>query len=169
MKRGILAVIAVASLASATLIMADDAEQQRIKKLEDAVQQLQQQNQQLQQLIDQIRVQKPGTTELQPVTGLALPFVVPGGKESKLTLGGYIQANGEFGDVSAFEGRFTDGANEIHNRFRVRRARLNLSGDFFENFDFKVEGDFEQYDNTDADKTSTVAKRTALSTRKLNP
>src|SRR3954471_21353957 len=38
------------------------------------------------------------TEEKQPV------YVVPGGSEYKRTLGGYIQANLEAGDVSAFEG-----------------------------------------------------------------
>src|SRR2546428_10046935 len=43
------------------------------------------------------------------------PFVLPLGKESKLKIGGFIQGNGEFGDVSAFEGRFADGPNAIHD------------------------------------------------------
>ena len=30
----------------------------------------------------------------------------------------------------------------MKDRFRLRRARINLTGDFAENFDFKVEGDF---------------------------
>src|SRR5581483_3228133 len=71
-------------------------------------------------------------------------YVVPGGPEYKLTLGGYIQMNYEGGDVSAFEGRF--GANALKNRFRLRRARISLIGDFAEQFDFKIEGDFEQSD-----------------------
>ncbi len=70
--------------------------------------------------------------------------VHPGGSEFKLTLGGYVQANFETGDVSAFEGRF--GATALKDRFRLRRARLTLLGDFKEDFDFKVEGDFEQSD-----------------------
>ena len=43
--------------------------------------------------------------------------------------------------VSAFEGRF--GQTALKDRFALRRARINLTGDFAENFDFKVEGDFE--------------------------
>ena len=49
----------------------------------------------------------------------------PGGSEFKLTLGGYIQANLESGDVSAFEGRF--GLTALKDRFRLRRARLTLT------------------------------------------
>ena len=48
--------------------------------------------------------------------------VVPGGLEIKLTLGGFIQANFEDGDVSAFEGRF--GLAALKDRFRLRRARI---------------------------------------------
>ena len=71
-------------------------------------------------------------------------YVHPGGSEYKLTLGGYIQANLESGDVSAFEGRF--GVTALKDRFRLRRARISLTGDFAEQFDFKIEGDFEQSD-----------------------
>jgi phosphate-selective porin len=70
--------------------------------------------------------------------------VHPGGSEYKLTLGGYIQANVESGDVSAFEGRF--GSTALKDRIRLRRARITLTGDFVEQFDFKIEGDFEQSD-----------------------
>src|SRR5258705_7782048 len=69
---------------------------------------------------------------------------MPGGPEYKLTLGGYIQVNFEDGAVSAFEGRF--GLNALKDRFRLRRARINLTGDFAEQFDFKMEGDFANSD-----------------------
>jgi phosphate-selective porin len=79
-------------------------------------------------------------------------FVIPKGNETKLKLGGFIQANGEFGDASSFEGRFTGGPpvvggpNQISPRIRLRRARIGVSGEFLENFDFKLEGDFQQGD-----------------------
>ena len=47
----------------------------------------------------------------------------------------------EGGDVLALEGRFP-GANEIKDRFRIRRGRITLTGDYKEDFDFKVEGEF---------------------------
>ncbi len=71
-------------------------------------------------------------------------YVTPRASEFKLVLGGYIQMNLEDGDVSAFEGRF--GQTALKDRFRLRRARINLTGDFAENFDFKVEGEFENSD-----------------------
>jgi hypothetical protein len=75
-------------------------------------------------------------------------YVQPRGPELKLVLGGFIQMNFEAGDVSAFEGRF--GQTALDDRFRLRRARINLTGDFAEQFDFKIEGDFGQSDGSTA-------------------
>src|SRR5207244_1730253 len=69
-------------------------------------------------------------------------FVTPRGPEIRLTIGGFIQAQVEAGDVSAFEGRFPGTFNQINDRFRVRRARIGITGEYAEQFDFKVEGDF---------------------------
>ena len=74
------------------------------------------------------------------------------GSELKLVLGGYIQANFEGGDVSAFEGRF--GQTAIDDRFRLRRARINLTGEFAEQFDFKIEGEFGQSDGISSNRTA---------------
>jgi phosphate-selective porin OprO/OprP len=82
-------------------------------------------------------------------------FVVPRGSELKLVLGGFIQVNFEDGDVSAFEGRF--GQTALKDRFRLRRARVNLTGDFAEQFDFKVEGDFGQGDGLNSNRTAFSA------------
>ena len=71
---------------------------------------------------------------------------------SQVKFGGYIQANAEFGDVSAFEGRFSGGPNAINDRFRLRRARINVTGVFLDHFDFKLEGDFSQTDGLGKDK-----------------
>ncbi len=77
-------------------------------------------------------------------------FVVPRGSEIKFVLGGFIQINFEDGDVSAFEGRFGQTAQK--DRFRLRRARINLTGDFAEQFDFKIEGDFGQGDGLNSNR-----------------
>src|SRR5438045_5513561 len=82
-------------------------------------------------------------------------YVQQRGPELKLVLGGFIQANFEDGDVSAFEGRF--GQTALKDRFRLRRARINLTGDFAENFDFKIEGDFEQSDGISSSRTAFEA------------
>jgi len=138
-----------------------DAE--RLQRLEQAVQQLQQRNADLEREVSSLKKQKSSapvlssekrskfvpdgksyveksetTEEKKPV------YVVPAASEYKLTLGGYIQMNSESGDVSAFEGRF--GLTALKDRFRLRRARISLSGDYKEQFEFKIEGDFEQSD-----------------------
>src|SRR5204862_364397 len=77
------------------------------------------------------------------------------GVELKLVLGGFIQANFEDGDVSAFEGRF--GLTALKDRFRLRRARINLTGDFAEDCDFKIEGDFENSDGLNSSRTAFEA------------
>jgi phosphate-selective porin len=82
-------------------------------------------------------------------------YVQQRGPELKLVLGGFIQVNFEDGDVSAFEGRF--GQTALKDRFRLRRARINLTGDFAEQFDFKMEGDFGQSDGTSGNRTAFSA------------
>ena len=82
-------------------------------------------------------------------------YVQQRGPELKLVLGGFIQMNFEDGDVSAFEGRF--GETALKDRFRLRRARINLTGDFAEQFDFKMEGDFENSDGLNANRTAFEA------------
>jgi len=61
--------------------------------------------------------------------------VKPAGKEPSLTIGGFIQA--QFDDGDKGDSRF---AND-NGRFYLRRARLNASGRFLEEFDFKLELD----------------------------
>lgn len=71
-------------------------------------------------------------------------YVQQRGPELKLVLGGFIQINAAGGDAFAFNGNF--GQTAINDRFRLRRARINLTGDFAEQFDFKMEGDFANGD-----------------------
>src|SRR6266849_7960850 len=148
----------------------DQSEAARLNKLERTVEQLQKRNAELEQEVSDLKkrsafapefgaeaktkvtsegkayVEKSVTSEeKKPV------YVVPGGPEYKLTLGGFIQANFEDGDVSAFEGRF--GLSALKDRFRLRRARIGMTGDFAEQFDFKIEGDFEQNDGTSGNRT----------------
>jgi phosphate-selective porin OprO and OprP len=90
-------------------------------------------------------------------------YVVPGASEFKLTLGGLLQVQYEAGDVFAFEGRF--GSAAIDDRFRLRRARINVVGDFAEHFDFKLEGEFEQSDVTQTVRDATGRTLASNSTR----
>lgn len=62
--------------------------------------------------------------------------VLAGGKESKLILGGFLHLHAESGDAP--DSRFAG----INDRFLVRRARLNVRGNFGKDFGFKLESDF---------------------------
>src|SRR6266487_258326 len=149
-----------------------NSESERLQKLERAVEQLQKRNAELEREVSSLKKQsEPGAagktkTEVtydgktyveKSVAVEEKPhiYVTPRGTEFKLVLGGFVQMNLEDGDVSAFEGRF--GQTSLKDRFRLRRARINLTGDFAENFDFKVEGDFEQSDGTSSNRTDFSA------------
>ena len=146
-----------------------NSESERLQKLERAVEQLQKRNAELEREVSSLKKQstsEPGATGKRKTEvtydgktyvekSVAVEekpriYVTPRASEFKLVLGGYIQMNLEDGDVSAFEGRF--GQTALKDRFRLRRVRINLTGDFAENFDFKVEGDFENSDGINANR-----------------
>ena len=148
------------------------SESYRLEKLERAVEQLQKRNAELEAEVSTLKKQTAAVPEGKTKTKVtydgktyvekAVPqaekpplFVQQRGPELKLVLGGYIQMNFEDGDVSAFEGRF--GQTALKDRFRLRRARISLTGDFAEQFDFKVEGDFENSDGLNANRTAFEA------------
>jgi phosphate-selective porin OprO and OprP len=147
-----------------------NSESERLQKLERAVEQLQKRNAELEQEVSSLKKQstsEPGATGKRKTVvtydgksyvekSVAVEekpriYVIPRASEFKLVLGGYIQMNLEDGDVSAFEGRF--GQTALKDRFRLRRARINLTGDFAENFDFKIEGEFENSDGISSNRT----------------
>lgn len=63
-------------------------------------------------------------------------IVTAGGKEDKLILGGFLHAHAEVGDAP--DSRYAG----INDRFLVRRARLNLRGNFGPAWAFRIESDF---------------------------
>src|SRR5438445_8809674 len=146
------------------------SESERLQKLERAVEQLQKRNAELEQEVSSLKKQTaefPAGAKMKTkvyydgksyvekavVEGEKLPaYVQQRGIELKLVLGGFIQANFEGIDVSPFEGRF--GSTALKERFRLRRARINLTGDFAEQFDFKIEGDFENSDGISSSRTA---------------
>src|SRR5438445_10833726 len=161
---------AIALLTVQPLRAESSSDTARIEKLELAVEQLEKQNTELRAEINSMKtkqaayppegklkkkvtydgktyVEKAVVEEEKPPV-----YVQQRGPELKLVLGGFIQANFEDGDVSAFEGRF--GQTALKDRFRLRRARINLTGDFAEQFDFKIEGDFEQSDGLNSSRTA---------------
>ena len=148
------------------------SESERLQKLERAVEQLQKRNAELEQEVAGLKKQAAVVPEGRMKTKVTydgktyvekavvqeekLPvYVQQRGSELKLVLGGFIQMNFEDGDVSAFEGRF--GLTALKDRFRLRRARINLTGDFAEQFDFKIEGDFENSDGLSSNRTAFEA------------
>ena len=153
------------------LAAATASESERLEKLERAVEQLQKRNAELEAEVSNLKgkqsavvpegkmktkIISEGKTYVEKVVEEKLPvYVQQRGPELKLVLGGFIQINFEDGDVSAFEGRF--GQTAIKDRFRLRRARLNLTGDYAEQFDFKLEGDFGQSDGTSGNRTAFSA------------
>lgn len=63
------------------------------------------------------------------------PVVLPAGKTKKLSLGGYLQMQGETGGTP--DNRFPD-----NDRFLIRRARLTVKGEFAEDIDFTFQSEF---------------------------
>src|SRR6266704_2969239 len=158
---------AIISLAAPRLGAQTPSESERLQKLERAVDQLQHRNAELEQEVAGLKKQAAVAPEGRMKTKVSydgksyvekavveeekLPvYVQQRGPELKLVLGGFIQMNFEDGAVSAFEGRF--GQSALQDRFRLRRARINLTGDFAEQFDFKVEGDFGQGDGLNSSR-----------------
>ena len=131
------------------------SEAERLEKLERAVEQLQRRNTELETEVRELKGKTPAHSSAaaasvksdgpdknvveKPVEKKSV-YAVAAADEFKLTLGGYVQAQFEGGDPFAFEGRFASA--DLKDRFRVRRARITVTGDYTEHFDFKVEGDF---------------------------
>ena len=74
----------------------------------------------------------------------------PGGKVSKMTVGGFLQGQAEFGHSP--DTRW----NGVRDRFFFRRARIYVAGSFAEDFDFKAELDLQG--NTLGASTGNLAR-----------
>ena len=163
-----IALLASVLAATQPLIMQSASESDRLEKLERAVEQLQKRNTELEAEVRSLKNQTAAVPEGKTKTKVTydgktyvekavvqgkLPvYVQQRGAELKLVLGGFIQVNFEDSDAFAFNGNF--GQSAIKDRFRLRRARVNLTGDFAEQFDFKMEGDFGQNDGTNNNRTA---------------
>ena len=165
-RKSVLLAIVIAAIQPLTTQSASESD--RLEKLERAVEQLQKRNADLEAEVSTLRKQQvavvtegkmktkiisEGKTYVEKVVEEKPPiYVQQRGSEIKLVLGGFIQVNFEDSDAFAFNGNF--GQSAIKDRFRLRRARVNLTGDFAEQFDFKVEGDFGQNDGTNNNRTA---------------
>lgn len=157
-RLGIAIFIGFIGIASSPVLAQSEAE--RLERLERVVEQLQKHNAELREEVRALKELRPAAAI--PVKAAAKPesdskqvaekpatkeekkaaLATGAATEFKLTLSGFVQAQVEAGDVFAFESRFSRGPGEIDDRFRVRRGRLGVSGDYAEAFDFKVEGEF---------------------------
>ena len=164
-----IALLAIVLAAIQPLTIQSASESDRLEKLERAVEQLQKRNTELEAEVRSLKQQTATAPNSKFKTKIthdgktyveqAVPapekpplFVLQRGSEIKLVLGGFIQVNFEDSDAFAFNGNF--GQSAIKDRFRLRRARVNLTGDFAEQFDFKMEGDFGQNDGTNNNRTA---------------
>lgn len=98
--------------------------EERLKALEDQVHSLAAENTQLKK-------------QLGWKDAVAAVTPQPGGKETKLVVGGFLQAQAEFG--RAADPRW----NGVKDRFFFRRARIYLAGTYANEFDFKAELDLQ--------------------------
>jgi phosphate-selective porin len=183
-RRSVLRAVGVGLLVGNLLIIESisgqtPSDSDRLEKLERAVEQLQQRNAQLEAEVKSLKKQVatppaphgqgPVRTEVgydgkkyveKTVAVEEKPkvYVEARGPEFKLVLGGVIQTNLEVGDVSAFEGRFgldpSKPSSALKDRIRLRRAKLTITGEFAENFDFKIEGNFEYSDGISSNRTA---------------
>ncbi len=163
---------AIISLAAYPLNAQVASESERLEKLERAVELLQKRNAELEAEVRSLKKQTAAVPEGKMKTKIISEgktyvekavvaeekppvSVQQRGPELKLVLGGFIQTHVESGDVFAFNGNF--GQTAINDRFRLRRGRITLTGDFAEQFDFKMEGDFAQSDGTNGGRTAFSA------------
>jgi phosphate-selective porin OprO and OprP len=122
-----LSLVYAAGQGSANAADTPTSTEQRLQTLEDQVQSLRQENLELRRKLG-----------LDPSTNQLAGFLKPTGKAVEAQLGGFVQVRGEFGDPG--DARWSgDAAND---RFYVRRARLHVQGRFFEQFNYRLQGDY---------------------------
>lgn len=115
-------VLALAPLVTA----AQTSVEERLNALEARVQELAKENAELKQQLGW-KDTKPGVV------------VQPAGKATRLAVGGFLQAQAEFGGVPDARWSGVTG----NDRFFFRRARIYVTGAFAEHFDFKAELDLQ--------------------------
>lgn len=114
-----------------TILPASEALAQPSPSVEDRLKALEQHMQALAKENAELRKQLGWKENVAPV----LP--VPGGKETKVVVGGFLQGQGEFGHAA--DSRWAG----VKDRFFFRRARIYVAGAFAEDFEFKAELDLQ--------------------------
>ncbi len=116
----VIAAVLCLSLAAGSAFAQDDSVEARLEKLEQDLADLKKENEQLRRDLGLEVVSRQSDVKM-------------GGKSESLQLGGLIQAQTEGGDRG--DTRFTDS----NARTYLRRARMNVSGRFLEEFSFRAE------------------------------
>ncbi|HKO59171.1 MAG TPA: porin [Thermoanaerobaculia bacterium] len=118
-----LAAILCSLLASASAFAQDDPVEARLRRLEDEVASLKKENEQLRRDLGLEVVARQADIKM-------------AGRSEAVQLGGLIQAQTDAGDRG--DSRFSD----ANSRVFLRRARMNVSGRFLEEFNFRAELEF---------------------------
>jgi phosphate-selective porin len=122
---------------------AETSVDERLRRLESTVDSLQKENADLRRQL--------GVDEAKIASAPKSSVITPNGHETKLVIGGFIHAQAEFGDAA--DERWV-GTND---RFYFRRARFYVTGQFAENFTFKVEADLSASSLTPATGIRAIA------------
>lgn len=117
--------------------------EERLAKLETQVRQLQAENQELRA---KLGLPQPALPMIAPRPVAPHAEATAAGSERRLQIGGRVQVQAESGD--AIDARYSDN----NSRIFLRRARLNASGRFARQFDFR----------TEIEMTGTIATAAAL-------
>ena len=182
-SRLLLILLCVAIDSIAVDAQTEASSEDRLQRMERALDQLQRRNAELEEKVRRLEAREASTQTRQAPPPVAeqrgakevvaaapapapeqTPAVRPIGAGSifNLKLGGFIQAQADAGDVAAFTGLFSQSpalvsaADEVDDRFLLRRARLTLTGDYAEQLDFKLE--IELFSGTNARATSVAAR-----------
>jgi hypothetical protein len=110
-----------------------------------------------------------------PAPRVAAPEPIESASSSgfDIRLSGFLQMQADAGDVSAFIGRFPQtpafviSAGEVKDRFLIRRARVNLAGDYAEQLDFKFELELFSGANSSARVTGIAARDVSVNWRAI--
>jgi phosphate-selective porin OprO/OprP len=112
--------------------------EERLQALEARIEQLARENAELRARLAPAAAPTPAPSAVSAKPApAATVHVQPAGKEAKLTVGGFLQGQAEFGRAS--DPRWAD----VRDRFFFRRARVYVAGSFTEDFDFKAELDLQ--------------------------
>ncbi|MGC4073659.1 MAG: porin [Nibricoccus sp.] len=114
--------------------------EERLQRLEEEVSALRRENQELQRRLTPPAATPAPSPALAPASVPASPTANPAmvkasGREQSLTLGGFIQVQGDFLDKG--DSRFSSDNDRIY----LRRARISVAGRINSDFDFKVDAE----------------------------